>query len=163
MGHSITGRTASRRPLPRSDSPSRASSRHGANALRRGAVAVEFAIVSIPLFLFIFGIIEFGRALMAMHSMEEAARAGCRRAIVRDATAAEVQAEVEQLLDSVAIDKFSVSIEPADIESTPRWQPISVTVTAKFKDLNLFSGPLFLEDVVLSSSCTLAKEWYVED
>ena len=170
MGHSISGRTPGPpslrqsgldRGIPSSASNHRAA--QGVSARRRGTVAVEFAIVSIPLFTFIFGIIEFGRALMAIHAMEEAARAGCRKAIVREAKEQDVKSEVASLLESVAIDKFEVSIEPADIDNAPRWQPISVTVKAKFKDMSLFSGPLFLEDAALSASCTLAKEWWIED
>jgi len=54
---------------------------------RRGVTTVEFAMIAGPLFLFILGNIEFGRALMAVNCLEEAARSGARVAILRGATA----------------------------------------------------------------------------
>lgn len=55
---------------------------------RRGAAAVEMAFIVPVLFLFVFGIIEFGRAWMLVHVMNEAARAGVRSAVaMNDAVA----------------------------------------------------------------------------
>ena len=49
---------------------------------RRGATTVELAVVAIPLFMVVFGSIEFGRAMMSVQTLEEAARSGCRVAIL---------------------------------------------------------------------------------
>jgi Flp pilus assembly protein TadG len=166
MGQSITGRHT-RRPSSRSSILSLRSANRGdtrrPSSRRRGTVCVEFALVSVPLFLFVFGMVEFGRALMAIHAMEEAARAGCRRAIVRGATVDDIKAEVTSLMGSVAIEKYNVVVEPSNLAAAERWQPVTVSIEAKYKDLNLFSGPLFLEKVKLSSSCTLANESSPED
>jgi len=45
---------------------------------QRGAAAVEMALVSIPLILFLFGIFEFGRLLWAREAIQSAAIAGAR-------------------------------------------------------------------------------------
>ena len=50
-----------------------------ANA-RRGATVVEFAVVSPLFFLFIFGLIEFGRYVMVQQALTNAAREGSRTA-----------------------------------------------------------------------------------
>lgn len=69
---------------------------------RRGAVAVESAIVLPLVLVVIFGIIEYGRYIAMLQVFEQAARGGCRYAVVRvvdqDTTDAQVKAEVERLM-----------------------------------------------------------------
>ena len=48
---------------------------------RLGASAVEFAMVAPLLFMIIFGMIEFGRAYMVQHILDETARRACRVAV----------------------------------------------------------------------------------
>lgn len=49
---------------------------------QRGVTTVEFAIVSAVLFVVLFGIIEFGRALFVINALTEATRRGARMAAV---------------------------------------------------------------------------------
>lgn len=49
---------------------------------RKGAVAVEFAMASVLFFLFLFGIIEYGRFVFMYNLLENATREGCRFAVV---------------------------------------------------------------------------------
>jgi Flp pilus assembly protein TadG len=57
---------------------------------RSGVAAVEFALV-VPIFLLlVFGIIEFGRALMVQQVLVNASREGARQAVLDGATSAEV-------------------------------------------------------------------------
>ena len=53
--------------------------RHG----ERGNSTVEFAFAAMALLLFVFGILEFGRALYTYHTVSNLARLGTRWAIVR--------------------------------------------------------------------------------
>lgn len=53
--------------------------RHG----ERGSSTVEFAVAAMALLLFVFGILEFGRALYTYHTVANLARLGTRWAIVR--------------------------------------------------------------------------------
>lgn len=53
-----------------------------------GAVAVEFAIVLIPLMLILFGVLEFGRVWSQVQVFQGAAREGARCAAVRAGEAA---------------------------------------------------------------------------
>lgn len=50
---------------------------------QRGSSMVEFVIAATLLMLFVFGIVEFGRALYTYHAVSDAARLGTRFAIVR--------------------------------------------------------------------------------
>src|SRR5688572_19458855 len=49
---------------------------------RRGAAALEFAVVAPLLFLFFFGIVEFGRAMMVLSVVTNSARSGVRAGAV---------------------------------------------------------------------------------
>ncbi len=49
----------------------------------RGSTLVEFAVVLTVLFMFLFGVMDFARALYAYHFVGDAAREGARYAIVR--------------------------------------------------------------------------------
>jgi Flp pilus assembly protein TadG len=53
-----------------------------ATAKRRGANAVEFALVGSLMFVFVLGLVEIGRALMVQHLLVNAARQGCRLGIL---------------------------------------------------------------------------------
>ncbi|BCJ92406.1 hypothetical protein IZ6_31410 [Terrihabitans soli] len=45
---------------------------------RRGASAVEFALVLLPFLVFVFGVMEFGRAMWTREALESVASAGAR-------------------------------------------------------------------------------------
>jgi Flp pilus assembly protein TadG len=125
---------------------------------RRGAAALEFAIVAIPMFLFVFTSIEMGRAMMALQSMEEAARVGCRTAVVKGATTESVAAEVDEVMRMAGIANYSVAVDPAGFSSLDRWATISVTVTASLNDISWLPAPIFVGNTSFSASCTLPKE-----
>lgn len=70
----------------------------------RGQALVEFALV-LPFFLLVlFGIVEFGRALLWSHNLANASRIGCRRATLPDATDADVQAAIGTFMDNIGFD-----------------------------------------------------------
>ena len=128
-------------------------------ASRRGLTSVEFSIVAVPVFLIVFGMIEFGRALMAVHALEEAARSGCRVAILRGANSSEVSGEVGRVLQPVNIGEYTISVDPTDVTSAPRWAPVSVSVEARFSDISWLPLPRYLGEQSYRSTCTLAKEY----
>ena len=53
-----------------------------ADRLQKGATTVEFAIIGLLLFIVLFAVIEFGRALFVMNTLTEATRRGARMATV---------------------------------------------------------------------------------
>ncbi|MBT6440807.1 MAG: pilus assembly protein, partial [Alphaproteobacteria bacterium] len=72
---------------PRRRNPARSAPK------RHGATIVEFAVVAPLLFFMIFLYIEFDRYILTVHAMKEAARVGCRVAILDGATLEEVETE----------------------------------------------------------------------
>jgi Flp pilus assembly protein TadG len=60
----------------------------------KGAAAIEFALIAGILFMFVFGIIEFGRIFNELEVLNSAAREGARAAAVRG-TADDVESAVE--------------------------------------------------------------------
>lgn len=57
---------------------------HSQEKRRRGATAVETAMVLLPLLMFLFGIFEYGRLLMDWNLLDNAAREGCRYALANN-------------------------------------------------------------------------------
>ncbi len=70
------------------------------NQGRRGAVTVEMALV-LPIFtMLVFGIIEFGRGFMIMQLVTNAAREGCRRAIIDGSTNSDVTSYIQTFMQT---------------------------------------------------------------
>ena len=149
------------RLFPHCDSRTRvdgASRRRLVSRQRRGAAAVEFALIAIPMFLFVFATVEFGHAMLVMQSMEEAARAGCRTAVLSGATTDSVAAEVDQSMLSAGISGYDVAVDPAAFDTINQWEPITVTVTVNFGDVSWLPLPSHLEALTFTAHSTLPKE-----
>lgn len=126
---------------------------------RKGSTIVEFAVVSPLLFLLLFACIEFGRAMMAVQSLEEAARSGCRVAILRGATTSEVEAEVDRILAPSGIHQRTVDTQPINVASAERWAPVTVAVTAAFKSMSWLPLPRYMDGKTYTAECSLPKEY----
>ena len=70
---------------------------------RRGASAVEFALVAPTFFMLILGIIAFGRMMMVQEVLVNAARAGARAAIASGATDASVATVISNCMSAAGI------------------------------------------------------------
>jgi Flp pilus assembly protein TadG len=81
---------------------------------RAGATATEFAVVAPLFFLLIFGLIEVGRGLMVQHLMTNAARQGCRVAVIEGKTSSDVSAAVLNVLSREGISGDTVSVQVND-------------------------------------------------
>lgn len=66
---------------------------------RRGAAAVETAVIMIPLTMLLFGVFEYGRFLMDLNLLDNAAREGCRFALVNNTDPA-VGAKTQGIVDN---------------------------------------------------------------
>lgn len=89
---------------------------------RRGAVTVEMALV-LPIFtMLVFGIIEFGRGFMIMQLVTNAAREGCRRAIIDGSTNTEVTDYIKTFMQqsgNVAPANTTVTITVTPAQGNP--------------------------------------------
>ncbi len=85
----------------------------GARRYRRGATAVEFAVV-LPAFLtFLFGLFEFGRLQLVVNLMDSAARQAARYGATEGITSAEVTTRVRNML-SAAVDPSRITVAVKD-------------------------------------------------
>jgi Flp pilus assembly protein TadG len=135
----------SARPNPARKAALRDLSREGGSAMRQGptgqrirpgAAVVEFAFVALAFFTIILGIIEIGRGCMVTSLLTEAARRGCRQAVLEGTSSAAIQTAVVNYLNGVGINGENVSISvndaPAntiDAQNMPAYTEITVTVS----------------------------------
>ena len=125
------------------------------NQKRSGVTAVEFALTTPILFLFVFGAYELSRANMMMHTTEAACYESARLCIVPGATAAECKKAAQQMLATAGIRNAKISVSPRNLKKiTPN---ISVSIKVKFKD-NTFIPPFFMGDSAIERSCVLTRE-----
>ena len=125
---------------------------------RRGATAVEFALVCFPLFFLVFATFEFGRGMMAVASAEEAARDGCRIAILDGTTNQDVEDTIDDLLSLAGINQHTVDFDPPIPANANQADSITVSVSMNFDDVAWLSLPGFLTGRSYTARCVLPKE-----
>lgn len=146
---------------------SRPSRRRSASAgSRRGAAAVEFAVIA-PLFcLLLAGIVELGQAFRTEHLLSNASRRGVRAAVVSDATTAEVQQKVKtQCAQSWGVNEADVTVVIAvngnvdvDLSQAEEGDEISLSVSIPYSKAAVGFFANMFSNSVLSSTCTLEHE-----
>ena len=93
---------------------------------RRGATAVEFALVAPIFFLLLIVSFEFARLNVIRHSADNAAYEAARIAMVPGATAAEAVSEASRLMDIAGARGTTISVNPPTLG--PNVTQITVTV-----------------------------------
>ena len=124
---------------------------------RRGAAVVEFAIVAPIFFLFVFGMIEYGRMVMVQQVITNASREGSRSAVMDGATISEVTNSVNTFLQSSSITGATVTVSP-DPSVASHGDPITVTVQVSFDQVSWLPSPMFLGGQQLSASTVMRRE-----
>jgi Flp pilus assembly protein TadG len=123
----------------------------GRSSRRRGATAVEFALVAPIIFLLFLGSIEMTNLNMISHTAANAAYEGARQSIVAGGTADDARAEVFRLLEIVRIHNGS----EADVQMLAD----RVTVTVRIPvHLNSWGLSRFTGNLTVTRSCTLKRE-----
>lgn len=125
---------------------------------RRGAAVVEFAVVAPVFFLFVFGMIEFGRMVMVQQILTNAAREGARVAILPGATTAQVDAKVNTYLTAGAINGASTTVNPDPPSGAAYGSAVTVTVSVPFKSVSWTPAPFFLGGTTLQAQCVMRTE-----
>ena len=108
-----------------------------------GAAAVEFALIASILFLFVFGIIEFGRLFSELEVLNSAAREGARVAAVRG-TADEIEDAVSAAADPYGLDTTPTADKTCD-DSTSG-EPVTVAWDQHF-EISVGLLPAFDQDM----------------
>lgn len=130
---------------------------------RRGAAAVEFAVVAPILFMCVLGIIEFSRILWVEQQINNAAREGARRGILPNSTQSEVRAAARDWLQRVAVrrtDAVDITVDPVVIPAN-QGGLVEVTVSVPYAQVSLVGGQAFWNYVGpgdLSARVQMVKE-----
>ncbi len=114
---------------------------------RQGAAAVEFALVAPLFFLMVFGMIEFGRAIMVQQVLTNASREGARVAVLDGSTATGVKSKVVTYLTSAGIPGATandVQILPSEPATAAYGDPVTVTVQIPYSRVSWLPAPWFL-------------------
>ncbi len=127
-------------------------------AHRRGAAAVEFALMAPLLFLLVFGMVEVGRGLMVQQLLSNAARDGARSAILEGATVAAVETSVLDYLGTSSISGASVAVTPDPLTLAQGGDPVTVTVSVPFTAVSWLPSPRYFDGATLSASVTMRRE-----
>lgn len=125
---------------------------------RRGATAVEFAIVAPVFFMTVFTCIEFTRLSMIRNMVQEASYFAARDAMVPGATEAECKASAERILSRLGGKSTRVIINDGN-GLDDQSDTVSVTVSVPLSDSLLFF-PFATEGMAISSKTTMKTERY---
>lgn len=128
--------------------------KHGTR-MRRGAAAVELAVVSPLLFAMLFGIIEFGWLFAVQNTLVNAAREGARLGILQGVTVEEIEARTLQFLQPMGLeDRVTVEIT----EATPDDPFVTVRITVPREDVSLVGSFFGFVGGTVEGTATMRKE-----
>ena len=122
---------------------------------RRGATAVEFAIVAPIFFLLLLASFEFSRLNVLRHTADNAAYEAARNAMVPGATAAEAIAKANSILRVVGTRGARVTINPTALG--PEVDSINVRIDIPLSQ-NGWVVPRFTRGSTLTAQSTLRTE-----
>lgn len=129
---------------------------------RRGAAAVEFAVVAPLFFLIVLAMIELSRGIMVAHQLSDAARIGCRAAAVEGQATAGVQTRVNHYLDAVGIRNATVTVQvkgsQADASTAKSDDVITVAVSAPVSGFSWLPFTRYLTGSGVGGEVTLRRE-----
>ena len=131
---------------------------------RRGAAVVEFAVVA-PLFvLLVFGMIEFGRAVMVQQVLVNASREGARQAVLDGATLSGIEGHISSYLSSASIDNETViyTVNGAEVNdpttASAFGDAVGVEVRVSFDDVSWMPVPNYIGGTVLRANSVMRRE-----
>ena len=96
---------------------------------RRGAAAAELAICLPLMVMLVIGSIETCSMIYLRHSLTIASYEAARVAIDFDGTSTDAIERCEEILDARDVNDADIDLDPDNVESVPRGQPIAVTVS----------------------------------
>src|SRR6185437_574705 len=109
---------------------------------RRGATAVEFALVAPIFFMMVLGIFEIGRACMVTELLTEAARRACRQGVIEGTGSSNIQSAATNYLSSVGINGETANVYVNDapagntnVAGMPAYTEITVVVTVPISNV----------------------------
>ena len=125
---------------------------------RRGAAAVEFAVVAPLFFLLVFGMVEYGRMVMVQQIITNGSREGARIAVLDGATTEEVASAVVVYLDSSSISGAEVSVSPDPPSSAGYGEAVTVVVSIGFDQVSWLPSPMYLGGNTMTATTVMRRE-----
>ena len=127
---------------------------------RRGALAVEAALVFPLLLLLTFALIEYGWMFIKTQQIINATRHGARIAVTPDATNAQVLGSIASYMDAAGMgsSNYVVTCSPASVSEPDSGQTVTVQVQVPYRNINLMDVPLVPVPTTISASASMAKE-----
>src|SRR5262249_27734009 len=140
-----------------SGTPAPSSSTRG----RRAATTVEFAVIAPIYFMLILAIIEFGRTIMIIHLLNNAARVGCRTGIIEVTDTATIVNATNNYLESINIRSGTTTVrvngDSADASTAQAKDEITVNVSIPVSEITWVPGTRFTTGYTLSGQFTLRR------
>lgn len=129
--------------------------RHRSKLRRRGASAVEFALV-FPLVLFFFtGLVAFSQAILLRDTAQHAAYEGARKGITLDANKEDVIHASKEFLKVMNVQNPEINVTPENVSSTTR--DVTVSVRIPFRDNAWIAAGFIPENWALGAQVRLTK------
>jgi len=125
---------------------------------RRGAAAVEFAVVSPVLFLLIFGMIEFGRMVMVQQVITNAAREGARKGVLDGSTNSDVTTVVSNYLTSANITGATTTVTPTNPSNATYGGTVTVSVSVPYSSVSWLPHNFWLGSKTLTATSVMRRE-----
>jgi Flp pilus assembly protein TadG len=129
--------------------------------LRRGATAVEMALVA-PVFVTILvGMIEAARVGMVCQLLTTAAREGCRVAVLDGMGQTDVQNRITTVLNGSGISVGTVTPtcpSPYTWTTAPSGTPITVSLSVSYNQVSWLKFSWFFNNATISASATMSSE-----
>lgn len=134
---------------------------------RRGAAAVEFALVAPLFFLLVFGMLEFGRMVMVQQILTNASREGARKAVLDGSTATDVNNTVIGYMNdaNITVTAGNIVINPTNPATASYGDPVTVTVSVPFSQVSWLPASILLDflpagqtDITLTAKTVMRRE-----
>ncbi len=116
---------------------------------RTGAAMVEFAMVSWVFFGVMYGLFEVGLGIIASQLLTNAAREGCRAAIIEGTTTSQVQSKISNQLSGTSLDPgqvavaVTVQVNGSIADAATAQAGDAITVTASVSSNQVIPAPFF--------------------
>ncbi len=121
---------------------------------RRAAAVVELAVVTPLLLTLLLGIMEYGRRFMVNQTLIQAAREGCRVAVLQGSSETDIRNRIATYMNSAGLSRYTVTITRATAADPTE----TVQVSVNRSDVTLFGTYFGSTSGTMSSSCSMRKE-----
>ena len=131
---------------------------------RRGAAVVEFAVVSPVFILLVFGMVEFGRAVMVQQVLVNTSREAARQAVLDGATVADIEERISVCLDASNLSNETItytvngSVVADPTTSSDFGDAVGVEIAVNFNDVSWMPVPQYIGGTVLRAKSIMRCE-----